>query len=318
MTENKTIEYVEGTGELSGDFSNMDMNFNLKLESYIPMCLPTNYENLEEHFKVANLRKQGIAPIVYYTSIQNTPQPVSFARPIYVKNKVLLRRSITEYKEPGRPDKKVERLIFDLSTEVSAHQNTGGAEKLGLSDQDGEIIPVGKINIYQIFTKPMALPKERRMTEIPEELRLMQEHPLQTPFPTIEHLREFPKDYQEDLTQAQIPFYSVWGVSNTDVNQHVNMLEYIEGFQNHFTRLLFQAKKPIPKHFVHEAQIIFRKPFFPGQCYAIQGKIGFDGDRTVLVAGFHLADEDGTLDPNPSTFARLEGSFCLRESRPVR
>ncbi|MBF0276146.1 MAG: hypothetical protein HQM13_00085 [SAR324 cluster bacterium] len=312
MVEKKeAIEFVSGKGEIPGDFSNMDMNFNLKLGSYVNLCLPSNYQTLEKQFDLPGLRKRGIAPIVYYTAIQNTPQKVSFGHPVYVKNKVRLCRNVMEYpavnaQEPG---KRVERLMFDLSTESSAHQNTGGAEKLGLSEEIGEIRPVGKIHIYQIFTKPLALAHERRVTEVPEELRSLKEHSLPGPFPSIEGLEKFPENFQKE--QELSPFFSVWGMSNTDINQHVNMVEYIDGFQEHFTRLLFHAKKPISTHFIHEAQIIFRKPFFPGQRYAIQGKIGFDGEQSVLLAGYYLADDGGNLDPNPFNFTRMNGSFCL-------
>ena len=312
MPELQTIAYMEGTGKSSGDFSNMDMNFNLKLESYIPICLPTNFRNIAKHVDLGGLRKRGIAPIVYYADIQNTPQKVAFARSVYIKDRAFLRRSLSStHQGSEHSEKKRERLFFDLSSEVSAHQNTGGMEKLGLGDHEGEITPVGKMQILQVITKPLAPPQERRVTEVPEELQLLQEHPWHDPFPSIAQLEAFPPEYQEATHPAPLPFYSVWGLSNTDVNQHVNMIEYIAGFQNHYTRLLFRLNKPLAQHFIHHAQIIFRKPFFPGQCYAIHGKIGFAGDQTVMLAGFYQADPEGNFDPNPFTFSRMDGSFCL-------
>ena len=89
----------------------------------------------------------------------------------------------------------------------------------------------------------------------------------------------------------------------------MNANEYIKGFENHFTRMLFECEKPVQRHCVDRAQFIFRKPFFPGQRFAIEGQLTFKGYQTLMLAGFYEADEDGKLSPRPSVFTRMEGSI---------
>lgn len=311
MTENPMIQSVEGRGEARASFPNTDMNSHLKLEAYIEMCLPKNFAIIDKHFDMLTLRRQGFWPLAYYANIQTTPQAIGFSQPVYLTHKTMLRRHVTERpKTETGISEKIERLFYDLQTKVTAHESQRPAESLGMGEPHEKIVHVGKIQMFQIFTKPMASPAERRVTQVPEALKRFQETPWEAPFPTVESLQEFPEDYQQ--ANVVIPFYSVWGLSNTDPNQHVTMTEYIAGVQNHFTRMLFQAEKSVTAHFVHQAQFIFRKPFFPGQCYGIRGKLGFREEQTILLAGIYLADLQGKLAPQPSVFSRMEGSFCLQ------
>lgn len=303
------MKRIEDSEKTLVHFPNINMNSHLKLETYIELCLPQNFAMLEKHFDLLALRKQGVWPIAYYVKIHNRPQAIGFGHPIYLQHQALLRRHTAE---PPQTDKKAERLFYDLSTDVSAHESIGSVENLGMGEPRGSIAPVGNIQMLQIFTKPMAPPDQRRVTEVPQALQQFEETPWHEPFPTYESLQTFPEEFQS--VEIASPFHSVWGLSNTDLNQHVTMTEYMVGLQNHFTRMLFQAEKPVTQHFVHQAEFIFRKPFFPGQCYGIQGKLGFCEEKTIFLGGIYLAEPDGTLAPTPSIFSRMEGSFCLKQA----
>ena len=314
MADSERLERIEGAEQAYVNFSHIDMNAHLKLDAYIEMCLPKNFANIEKHFDMLALRKQGVWPIPYYINIHTTPQPIGFAHPVHLQHKTLLRRHVTEQSLPQTAQtEQVDRLFYDLSTHITAHESIGSAENLGMGEQSQHIVSVGTIQMLQIFTKPLAPPDQRRVTQVPQELQRFQETPWHKPFPTYESLKAFPADYE--VANIAPSFHSVWGFSNTDPNQHVTLTEYMMGIQNHLTRMLFQAKKPVTEHFVHQAEFVFRKPFFPGQCYGIQGKLGFCEDQTILLAGIHLSDSDGTLAPKPSIFSRMEGSFCLKKPK---
>jgi hypothetical protein len=129
------------------------------------------------------------------------------------------------------------------------------------------------------------------------------------PFPTPELISQVPDGFTAvDLGQWE-QFSSVWGLPNTDINQHVNVKEYIFGMENHFTRMLFAARMPVAQNRIAKAHLLFRKPSFPGDMYAIRGKLWTQGQNTVLVGAFHKAGPEGQVDARPSVAVRMEGVF---------
>jgi hypothetical protein len=77
--------------------------------------------------------------------------------------------------------------------------------------------------------------------------------------------------------------------------------------ENHFSRLLFAARLPLAQHRIAISHLLFRKPFFPGDLYALRGRLWTQGQRTLLVGSFHQAGAEGQVDARPSVAVRMEG-----------
>lgn len=308
----KQFESIKSKGESLAGFAFLNMNNHLKLDAFIPISMPPIFDKLEQYCDLEKMRNRGTVPIMSYLDFKSTTQKAAFFHPIYSEGEITLCRSITPQKVG--PDK--ERLLIDVMSDIKVKQDKSVGQNLGSTGQLGDIISVASARVIQVFTNPLAPPGERQVIDVPPEMKVLKEHLLEEPYPTVELLKEIPDDFQEDTSNAHVPSYSVWGLSNTDVNQHVNVNEYIMGFQNHFNRMLFQCEKPLEKHFIHRAQFIFRKPFFPGQCYAIKGEIYFkqgvsSNDEVIMLAGFYLTEKDGKLHDRPSVFTRMDSSFIL-------
>ena len=56
-------------------------------------------------------------------------------------------------------------------------------DSLGYDDGSGAIVDAGSAEILHVITKPVAAPGERQVTQTPEELRVLREHPWDQPLP---------------------------------------------------------------------------------------------------------------------------------------
>ena len=79
------------------------------------------------------------------------------------------------------------------------------------------------------------------------------------------------------------------------------------GMENHFTRRLHGAGLPVSGHRIARAQLLFRKPFFPGETVRVQGPLLVKGSQTLLIGGYHRLQPDGAPEPRPSVAVRMEG-----------
>ena len=125
----------------------------------------------------------------------------------------------------------------------------------------------------------------------------------------MEGLNVPPGGFQQTHTGQWREQRSVWGMQNTDVNQHVNVQEYLQGLEDHFTRLVFGAGRPPGDHRIVRTDILFRKPFFRGQPLCLRGDLYLDGGRSVMLGGIHPVDPEGGIIERPSVFTRMEGEF---------
>jgi len=160
-----------------------------------------------------------------------------------------------------------------------------------------------------VITRPVAPPGERQVLAVPEALRGLREHPWEGPYPSLELLQTVPPGYQERASGPWQELRSVWALHNTDVNQHVNVHEYLMSMENHFARMLFGANLPLARHRIARTDILFRKPFFLGDAHAIRARLFSDGRHTLLLGGLHRVEPEGGLEPRPSVCARMEGEL---------
>jgi hypothetical protein len=73
--------------------------------------------------------------------------------------------------------------------------------------------------------------------------------------------------------------------------------------------LLHRARLPVQDHRVERIRCIFRKPFYPGDTYRVQGRLYHGEHLTCLQGGVDRCGSDGRSEGIPSATANLEGVF---------
>jgi hypothetical protein len=305
MTEAEQQDYLEGRGETRISFEEIDQRYTLKMRAFIKVCMPPIFQDLERRARMFKMRQRGIAPIMFHLVFENTPTPLVFNSRLETEHKVSLRRSVTpDAKAPGG---ETVRLLLEMESRLTGRPGSGDADTLGFERGAGPPVPAGSMRALHVITRPVAAPGERQVTEVPEELRSLRVRPFDGPLPGPEALAQVAAGFAPVAAGPWEEYTSVWGLPNTDINQHVNVHEYICGMENHFSRLLFAARQPVERHRIARTELIFRKPFFPGDLYRIRGRIWLNGGKTLLVGAFHKAAAEGQVDERPSVAVRMEG-----------
>jgi hypothetical protein len=302
------LPFVEGSGEGRLGFEEIDQGYQLKIHPLIRLCMTPVFTDLERQVDLRSLRLEGTIPIMFYLEFGVHPQPLAFFGRVRTQHRVHLRRSVIAG-PPGASAGRVERLLLDMRIEVSAEESSGDRASLGAERRSGSYAPAGWMRGVHVLTRPVAPPGQRHLLNVPEQLRGLQEHPWEGPYPSIELLSEVPPAFREGEAGPWQEQRSVWALHNTDINQHVNVQEYLTGLENHFSRILFGANLPVARHRIAQMRVLFRKPFFAGEAHAFRGRLFTDDHRTLLLGGVHRLEPEGGLDPLPSVFARMEGEI---------
>jgi hypothetical protein len=306
MTE-APLPFLEGSGQNRLSFEHIDQQYQLKVRSFIGLCMPPTFGHLEQAFDLRGLRAEGTIPIMFFLQFETYPQPLAFGGRVETHHKVYLRRSVVPG-PPGHSAGKVERLLLDMHIDVNAREGVADPQLLGARpDIERRMVPAGRMRGVHVLTRPVAPPGQRQVLAVPPQLQGLQEHAWAEPYPSAELLRSVPEGYLEHATGPWHEMRSVWALHNTDVNQHVNVHEYLTTMENHFARQLFGANLPVARHRIARTSILFRKPSFMGDPHALRGALYTDDHHTLMLGGVHRVEPEGGLDPQPSVFARMEG-----------
>jgi len=308
MDSEGTLPRFEGTGSQRLAFSDLDQRFELKIRGFIEAAMPPIFNALEKEFSLFQLRQEGIAPIMFYLDFEATPMRAAFGRPIESENKITLRSHI----RPNRSGGTESRLIMDMEAELFAFAGRSGEGDLGYEPEKGPRMKAGSVRVLQVLTRPTAPKGERNLSEVPGPLKRLSLHNWEGEFPIIETIHANPEGFVEVTETSVNNFRSVWGLPNTDINQHVNVQEYIRGSEDHLSRHLYGAGLAVALHRINRAQLLFRKPFFPGRPYGILAKLFTKGSETVYLGGFYEVSEEGALAEQPNIVVRMDG--IIRES----
>ena len=296
MSESTTpIEAITGSVMSPSHFDWLDMKYRVRMRAFVSLCMPPVFSNLESQIKMMALRKQGYAPIMYFLDFRSGTTPIAFGRALENSHTLRLCRSAAE-----------QRVFLHSRSVLRAKSRSHGPEALGYDDGSGAMVEAGTAEALHVITRPMAPPGERQVTTAPEELRLLKEHAWDGPMPSIENLSVPPEGYERLDLGAWAERTDVWGIPNTDINQHVNVQEYVRGGENAFTRALHGAGLPIARHHITRARLVFRRPFFPGQTYMIRATLYRRDNATQLQAGYY-ALENGKPAERPSSFLVYDG-----------
>jgi hypothetical protein len=297
------MDQCSGSGKYPVSFEEIDQRYHLKMRAFIKLCMPPVFKDLERHFDLEAMRRRGIIPIMFHLTFESSDIPLVFLSVARMTHQVRLCRSVTE--PPGAAP--IERLLLDMRIQIHAPRGSGDPKKLGASEAALPEVRVGAMRALQVLTRPVAPPGERQVVQVPDELSGLNVHPLDEPFPVPEHLAGQPAGFAPAPEGPFPSFDTVWSLPNTDVNQHVNVQEYVMGMENHFARRLHGAGLPVARHRIARAQLVFRKPFFPGETVRVQGPLLVKGAQTLLIGGYHRLQPDGSPEGRPSVAVRMEG-----------
>ena len=294
------LDALIGEGKTPTGFEQIDMNFNLRMRAYIGICMPSMFSHLEKRFSMMQLRRDGIAPVLFYVDFRSTNVPLAFARSLLTAHELRLRRS---------QDQRGGRLILDSVTRIRGRRQGGGHGSLGYDPDADELVDAGSAHVLHVLTRPAAAPEQRRVVAVPEPLQGLREHAWEGPLPDPESVREVPAGFVEVPVGPDCDHEDVWGLPNTDINQHVNVLEYLMGMENQTSRLLHAAALPLASHRISRCRVLFRKPFFPGQRYVLRARLYCKGSQTFVSGAFHGLDKAGELDKRAHLTASIEGEL---------
>ena len=148
-------------------------------------------------------------------------------------------------------DGTVSRLYLNMWTEIWAAHPKRDEKQL-----------MGRLFAEHVLTRPLGPPEQRRVTEVPG----LELPPARYRQPQLDALLEPPSHDDEWLEPAprEDATSTVFGITHTDSNGHVNSLVYPRLFEEAALRRLAALGKPT-KVLARRLEIAFRKPFFAGQ-----------------------------------------------------
>ena len=307
MSQSPLDAYTGGGSNRHISFEEIDQQYRLKIRGFISLCIPPIFKGLEQDLGLDELRADGTVPIMYYLTFEASPNHLAFKGRVDTEHAVRLCHSV----QPNPKDAcapPIERMLLDMHIDIRAQSASYDPHALGGGAISEETVPAGRMRGVHVLTRPTAPAGQRGVSEVPRQLRDLKVHPWTEPYPSAEGLQEVPKGFQAVDTGPWREQRSVWGLNNTDINQHVNVHEYIINIENHFARLLHGGGLSVPEHRVERTDILFRKPAFMGDVHEMRGDLYTRGDQTLFLGGFYAVDADGRADARPSIFARMTGT----------
>jgi hypothetical protein len=197
--------------------------------------------------------EQGIVPILTRAVVEGGGGPVSVNDRLEAEGFQALARSVDS--------RGVDRILFILGADIGGRIG----RTLGPPPANaGERVHVGRVYAEHVFTRLFAPPDARRVTELPDgyDLPRLPDAPL--PWRTMEDVLAIP-DGAELYDATHVPDVElVFGLDDTDSNQHVNSLVYPARFAEAALRRLAAHGVSAPL-FARHAELIFRKPCFAGE-----------------------------------------------------
>ena len=294
--ETRGLDCVAGEVEVANGFEQTDMSFRLRMRAYIGICMPGLLSAMQREVALTSLRRHGIAPVLYYCDFSNGPNAIGFGRRL----RMAFEGRFCRQTDAG------DRLLMHSTHRIWGRARRQDSHALGFEATQGEPVEAGCAEIIHVFTRPTAAPGEHRVSRLPAPADRLQVHDYPGSLPSPRDLQDLARGLTPVALADAETACGVYGLPNTDVNQHVNVLEYIMGFENHFTTLVHAAGLGVNHHRIIRARMVFRKPFFPGQGYRLTGRLYRDGERTAMAADFFAA---GSGADRPSVSGFVEGQL---------
>ena len=307
MHQTKPLERLEGTAQSVTTFQELDSKYGMKLPALFHLCHEPLTEVLTREFDFFGMARRGIAPITYYLELSSTGIPLALGRPLTLNFSVeLFRANRLPVDGVGTPQ---QRLLLDQNVTVNGFRRSGSDQDLGFDDGTGEPVVGGAFRLIQIFTRPMAPPGQRQVTEAPPEFGKLAERSFPTPLMMPPELWLVPEGYEPIAGPPAQQTQRVWGLGNTDINNHVTVTEYLRALEHHAATLLHLAGEPVRLHRMTRLRCIFKRPSLAGDVVNLEGDLYRRGGTTRLHAGIFKQQADGALEADPSVTGCVEGVF---------
>jgi len=255
----------------------------------IPIAIPPSLGGLFQdaimkHPGARNAIASGVVPILTRQTIVSREQPIRIDRAIEIRAGFDLAHA-TENDE-------VSRLFMRAWSEVH-----GIAGRIGPRQVDGARSVAGTLFSEYTFTRLFAPPDQRRVTRLEVE-----------GYPAVPdvHYAAPPPSTAQDAPEgatwldelAPDPAEVVFGLDQTDANQHVNSLVYIRTFLDAVQRRLAAAGRSL-KVRSRAVDIAYRKPCFAGDRVRSQVRL-FEHPDSLGAAGLITGD-----DGKPRCYVRV-------------
>jgi hypothetical protein len=216
--------------------------------------------------------QQGILPILSRFVLSCEETSVSPQRPLRIKARYQLARSISSSGE-------TERLFLNFWASIWGKPSNPLTHAL----ESDVLSLVGRVFGEHIFTRPFAAKEDRKVLSFDGIEGAPKEIPVQSWSPAQDVLRlpEGATLIDSQLVPDETP--AVFGLMHTDSNQHVNSLVYPKLFEEALLRRLSLLGKPTDI-LAKQMDIRYRKPCFAGerlrvwmQLFMYQGSLGAVG-----------------------------------------
>jgi hypothetical protein len=230
-------------------------------------------EVLARHVIYRGLLTEGIVPILSRLVIGSLESPIAISKPLEASAAYQLAHTVDASGE-------VDRLILNLWLDVYGECGlTYGAPP----PRAGERLEVGRVFAEHVFTRIFAGPADRK-------IRRFEGHGL-PPVPearyewrAAEALLDLPPDGAWlDAALVTDPTPTLFGLGQTDSNQHVNSLvnpELIERAGLHRFAALQRSTVVLPRF----VEMVFRKPSFAGEAVTVASRAFQLGERLGVAA----------------------------------
>lgn len=296
------VTQLTGKTPAEPQFSSLDQHLRLKMRGFVDLFISPLYKEMIRHTTMSDLREAGVFPVVYYIDFESLPVPCNLW-PHHLDYTMGLKRI-------SRPHKGLEGdlLVLDIAATLAGRKSSPNPDSLWLSPQaENPEIPKAVARVVQVLTRPLAPPAERSVTRLPDGMRLFEEQPWEGVFPTAEVLSTPPQGVPLTVDHSPPKPDGVWGMADSDPNQHVNVNSYVLGMEDLFSRLVEQGGFSQSDFHIRRLEMVFKKPFFVGDRYSLRGRL-YTGERGALLLGdYHTTDRNGQTDPRPAVSLRLTG-----------
>jgi len=267
------------------------------------------FRDLQPRLKYVEMGRRGITPMQYFQDFRNYPAPQGYGDRLEGRYEVRLCRSISqERRGPGSAEQPLERLILETRATLTGRLATGAPASLGFEPPLGASAIAGTGRVLHVLTRPQNPPGQRWVSEIPEEISFLTPHSFEGPYPTIPLLAQL-EDAFSEVSRARVT--GIWGIANSDVFQHVHAREYTVAMENGIALCLADASLPLESYLATRARVIFRRPSFVGQRYALTIRL-FRRDGDIVGLGALHQDDGGTGadDSRASVYLRFDGRLA--------
>jgi hypothetical protein len=291
---------------VSAEIGDLDRNRNLKIRTFVSFVLTPVFRDLQPALRYREMGVRGVTPMQYYQDFVSHPRPHGYGDDFDGLFQIRLCRSVEQGRGGAQPH---ERLILETRATLTGRPGLAQPKSFGFEPEMGAAAVAGTGRVLHILTRPEAAPDQRRVHEVPSEIAFLAEHPLEGLFPTIALLSQ-PAEGFATIDAGTVEHTGLWGISNSDVFQHVNAREYIFASENAITAGLYAAGLPLEQYWPTRAQVIFRRPSFSGQHYRLVLRNFRKNDAILSLVAFHPKEYVDNSDERALVFLRIEGRLA--------